>query len=138
MNILSRFILKLLLLLGLAVFALVNYRYLSFDKGWSNFGENSNGSFTAESFYDYIPTKIEYYEKTIKNNEYDYRIFIKTNGGNYLFEATAQDITALEALGMIVPTFRPQQITPIPFYVEIILGIIILVLPFGRKRKQKK
>ena len=131
-----KFILKLIILIGLTVFALVNYRILSLDKGWSIVDINNKTSISAVELINSIPTKIEYYKKTISNSEYDYKVFISTNEKNYLFDAKEEEIKALDFLGLFAKNLSPEKITPIPFYCEIVVGIIILIVPFGRRRKR--
>lgn len=127
----TRFFIKLIILAGLACFALVNYRCLSLDKGWSVVSINNKESITAVSLIESIPTKIEYYKKPFSDDEY--KVYIETNGDNYLFDATEKDLLVLDVLGVFAPNIKPQKITPIPFYVELILGLIIIFLPFGRR-----
>ena len=135
MRVFAAFIVKLIIILGLACFALVNYRCLTFDKGWSTVSINNNESVSAFKLINSIPSKIEYYEKTISNNEYGYKVFIVTNGDNYLLDATEQDIQALDVLGIFASNIKPEKIAPIPFYVEIIIGVIVLIIPVRRKKK---
>lgn len=136
MRFLIRLIIKLGLLAVLVCFALINYRFLSLDKGWSIVEINNNDTVsTVASLITSPPTKIEYYKKTISTNEYDYKVHIVTKDNNYLFDATEQDIQTLDFLGIFANNIKPEKITPIPFYVEIVLGVIILIIPFGRKSK---
>lgn len=134
----SKFILKTILLLVLILFALINYRCLSINKGWSTVNINNKETISAIKFINSIPTKIEYYKKTIKNNEYDYKIYIETNDKNYLFDATYESIQTLDIIGIFAKDIKPQEITPIPFYIEIIIGFIIIIIPFGKKQENQK
>ena len=135
MKTLIRLLIKLALIAALAVFALVNYRYLSFDNGWSITDLNNKTTVSAAEYIDYIPTKVEYYKKTISTSEYEYKVFIETNAANYLFDATADDISALNTLGILSSSLKADRITPIPFYVELVIGLIILIIPAGKKKK---
>lgn len=129
------FLIKLTLIAALTIFALYNYRFLSFDKGWSNFSINKNEDISAIVNIKSTPTKVEYYKKTFSNNEYIYRIFISTNEENYLLHARQYDIDNLDLIANFDKNIKPNLIKPIPFYVEIIIGLIILIIPFGRKNK---
>lgn len=133
-----KFIIKLALIIGLVLFAFINYRIFSFDKGWVDVSINGRENISAVSLINSIPTKIEYYKKTIKNNEYDYKIYIETSKDNYLFDATEKDIQALDILGLFATNIKPQKVTPIPFYVEIIIGFLIIIIPFGRRKVKQE
>ena len=130
-----KFILKTILLISIALFALIDYRCLSIEKGRSIVETNNKKSITAIEFIESIPTKIEYYKKTINNSEYDYKIYIETNDKNYLFDATYEQIQTLDVIGLFAKDIKPQEIKPIPFYIEIVVGFIILIIPFGKKQE---
>ena len=124
-------LIKLILLVAIVVFALWNYRYLSFDKGFSK----------TQMEDDFISTivgikKVEYYENTIQN-EYKYKVYIVTNEDAYLLNATQEDIDSFSLLGIFSDNIQPEKITPIPFYVEIVVGLIIIFFPTGKKKKKE-
>ena len=133
-----KFIIKTILLISLTLFALIDYRCLSIEKGWSIVEVNNKESITAVRFIESIPTKIEYYKKTINNGEYDYKVYIETNDKNYLFDATYEQIQTLDVIGLFAKDIKPKEIKPIPFYIEIIVGFIILIIPFGKKSKNEE
>ena len=126
-------LIKFLLLVAIVVFALINYRIYSFDKGFSK------SDMEGKSFTETLTTlaniqKVEYYEKTIKDEEYIYKVYIETSEDSYLFEATQKDIDSFKMLGIFSNNLQPQKVNPIPFYFEIIVGVIILFIPFGKKK----
>ena len=129
-----KFIVKFVLIIGLVFFAFTNYRLFSFDKGWVTVSINNRENISAVSLINSIPTKIEYYKKTVKTNGYDYKIYIETNKDNYLFDATEKDIQTLDILGIFSTNIKPQKVTPIPFYVKIIIGFLIIIIPFGKRK----
>lgn len=133
----SEFIVKTVFILGLILFSFINYRCFSIDKGWSTTALNFDETISAAKLIDSIPTKIEYYEKTIKNNEYNYKIYIETNDKNYLFDATYESIQTFDIIGIFAKDIKPQKITPIPFYIEMIIGFFVLIIPFGKKQTNK-
>lgn len=146
-----KILIKIMLLIVVIGFALINYRYFSFEKGFSR------TSFEDKSVIEILNTvtgikKVEYYHKTIVLGEtskesgssnylpgdYEYRVYITTNEDSYLLDATQDDIDAFKTLGIFSKTLNPEKITPIPFYVEIIIAILILVIPFGKKDKKNE
>lgn len=80
--------------------------------------------------------KVEYYENTIQN-EYKYKVYIVTNEDAYLLNATQEDIDSFSLLGIFSDNIQPEKITPIPFYVEIVVGLIIIFFPTGKKKKKE-
>ena len=136
MNLFARFILKLVLLLCIACFALVNYRLLSFDNGWSIVEVNGKSTVESESLLRYVPTKIEYYKRPFCNEERCYKVYIVTNEKNFLLDASIEEINALSFVGMLSERLQPQKVTPVPFYAEIILAVVILIVPFGGRKKK--
>ena len=129
-----KFFIKLVLLVCVIFFALFNYRIVSFNKGFSK------QSFEDKSILEVLTTltgitRVEYYSKTIPSGDFKYRVYIVTNDDAYLLNATQSDIDAFNTLGIFSNKLKPNKVTPIPFYVEIIVGIVILVIPFGKRKK---
>ncbi len=143
-----KFLIKLLLIAGLAVFALWNYRVLSFDKGISKTDNYLKGdSAQVDQFLENIfdVNKIEYYDTPFKENnpqspdsQIVYKVYVVTSADAYLLDATQNDIDDINLLSKINDKYKPNKITPIPFYVEIILAFIILVIPFGRRKRRRR
>ncbi len=145
----AQIFLKLILIIVITLFALFNYRFISFDKGISKTNMD-NMSVTEVLTTITGITKIEYYQRPFmvdrsnENNrpsnyqqdDYIYRVYIVTNNDAYLLTATQDDINAFKTLGIFNKTIQPNKITPIPYYVEIIIGILILIIPFGRPKKK--
>ncbi len=131
-------IIKLLLMVAIFVFALCNYRYYSFSKGYSTVAINDDDTFDIEIVVDVLANleEVEYYKKTISTDEYEYRIYFTTTSRAYLFDATDDDITALKLLAK-TNLFEVNEVFVVPFYVDIIVGLIILFLPFGKRRKRR-
>lgn len=129
-----KFIIKLILLIGIVVFALVNYRILSFEKGFSK------GNMDDKSITEVVSTltnieKVEYYEKTIKGKEDHYNVYVVSKEDAFLFSCTKDEVDALNVLGIFAGSLKPEKVTPIPFYVEIVVGLLIIFIPFGKKSK---
>lgn len=147
----TKLFIKLILLLILTLFALFNYRFISFNKGISKTKMDNNMSITEILTTVTSINKIEYYKRPFMNGrdknsphqpsnyqsyDYIYRVYIVTNNEAYLLKATQDDINAFNTIGIFSQSFKPNKISPIPYYVEIIIGFIILIIPFG-KRKSK-
>ena len=131
-----KFLLKLLAIAALVLFGLINYRYYSFEKGMSVMSLNGKETVgAAVSMITSPATKVEYYKKTVKRNGYDYKVYIVTSSHAYLLDATEKDIRTLGVYGLVSTKLTPQLIKPIPFFIEIVLGIIVLAAPFGSKKK---
>ena len=76
--------------------------------------------------------KIEYYKRTLPYRDYIYRVYLETDNSGYLLNATAEDIAAIRLIGQ-TGIIEVSEITIVPFYVE----IIILIIPFGSRRKEE-
>ena len=128
-------IIKLLLLVGVVLFALIDYRIFSFDNGFSK------TSMADKTFGEFITTltdieKVEYYKKTINDDKNPYSVYIVTNNENYLLDATKEDIETFGVLGIFSDKLKPEKIEPTPFYVEIIIGVLILLIPTKKKKSK--
>lgn len=129
------FIVKLALILGIACFALTDLRFFSFDKGFSATNVDNQQSVSAIKLIENAPIKVEYYKKPIVDNEYEYLIYIVTKDKNYLLNINYNDIETLTFLGFFVNNVKPKEIYPVPFYVELILGFLVLIIPFGSRKR---
>lgn len=127
-------IIKLILLAAIVIFALTNYRLFSFEKGFSEMSIESKNIVEAIKKISDIE-KVEYYKKTIQGGEYKYKIYIETKDDAYLLDAKQEDVDALDTLGILINNLKPEKVSPIPFYFEIIAGVIVLAIPFGKKEK---
>lgn len=126
---------KYILLIAIPIFALMNYRVLSFQKGFSKTSTNGMSFEKFVSQFSYI-SKIEYYEQPFDSE--NYYVYIVTSGDAYLLEADETDIAGLSLLGSLSKNIRPTKIAPIPFYVELIVFFVIVLIPvgiIGTKRK---
>ncbi len=134
---------KLVLLAAITLFALFNYRILNFDKGISKTSMEDKSVTEVLTTVAGI-TKVEYYklpfasEDSDSLEDYIYNVYIVTNNDAYLLKATKADITAFNTLSIFSKNLKPNKIKPIPFYVEIILGIIIIFIPFGRRKNKRQ
>lgn len=150
MKLRSQFLLKLILLTIITLFALFNYRFISFDKGISKTNMDDKSVRQVLSTVADI-TKVEYYKRPFMDGkpsngsqrpsnyqpyDYIYRVYIVTNNEAYLLKATEDDIEAFQTLGIFSKTLKPNKINPIPYYIEIIIGFLILVIPFGIPKKK--
>lgn len=123
-----RFLGKLFIILILAFFTVINYRYFSFTKGISKFDMNDKTFIEQVEALTNIE-KVEYYSKVIADGDKKYNVYVVTNKDAYLFSATENDITALSVTGYFANNVKPQKVTVIPFYVEIICGVVVLFFP---------
>lgn len=140
-----KFLIKLLLIAGIVVFGLWNYRILTFEKGISKTEFENKSVIETLSTLSNI-TKVEYYKRTlVKENsdsstqdDYIYNVYIETTTDAYLLGATQEAVNMFDSLGVFKKSLTPNKITPVPFYVEIILAVIILIIPFGRRKRRRK
>lgn len=146
-----RIFFKLLLLSAITLFALFNYRVLSFDKGISKMSMENKSVIEVLNTVANIKS-VEYYklpftrdEQSSQNrpdnyqsSDYNYRVYIVTNDEAYLLSATLDQINSLNTLDIFSKSLKPNKISPIPYYVEIILGLIIIFFPFGKRKEKKK
>lgn len=129
------FLFKLLILGGIIFFTLWNYRLFEINKGWSITEISNKSSYSQVS--DFITDgieKIEYFKVPHSCNDDSYKIHISTSTKSYLFDATEDDIKILNTLGVLSSNVKPHSVTVIPFYVEIIVGLIVIFIPIGRRR----
>ena len=137
-----RTLVKILVVFAILVFALFNYRFLTFSQGISQHNFEDQSVLEAMQTLSNIKT-VQYYHKTFVSksdddkSQYIYRVYLETDDAAYLLDATQDDIDMFETLGIFNSKLQPKKITPIPFYVEIVVSIIVLILPFGRRRKKK-
>ena len=129
-----RISIKVVLAIFIVLFALFNYKIITFTHGISK--QQSDGDNTLASLQTLKDVKsVKYYNKTIapksdsESGNYKYRIFIETGDDAYLLDATQAQLDAFGAVGELSPRYKPHQIKPVPFYVEIIVGIIVVLLP---------
>lgn len=127
-------IIKLLLLVVLVGFALINHRYYTFDKGLSQLKMDSSFSTIIKTATDI--QKVEYYKRVANNQDYQYNVYLVTSDEAYLLKATQDDIDGFKVLGVFSDKLKPKKISPIPFYVDIIVGILILAIPAPKKKEQ--
>lgn len=131
-----RLFIKFILLVAITLFALSNYRLFNFGSGCSRSSINSDNSF-KETFIEALSVeKIEYYKRTLPYGDYIYRVYLETDNSGYLLNATAEDIAAIRLIGQ-TGIIEVSEIIIVPFYVEIIIGFIILIIPFGSRRKEE-
>ena len=129
-------LIKLILLVGVIVFALFDYRVVS-SKGFSKFDMTED-----KSLVEFLQTlgsieKIEYY-KNIFPNDYKYLLYIETKDESFLFNAENEDINGLNVAGFLIDKLKPVKIDPIPIYVEIVFGSLILFSFFVPDNKRKE
>lgn len=133
-------ILKLILLAAVILFALVNYRRLSLTKGWTQKEVDEDIS-AAEAVLTLTGiSKIEYYNSApAPFTSEKFVVFIETTQENYIFTTDQDGIDAIRIaaapLEYMFDKVYVEKITPVPYYVEVILGIIILALPIGSRRR---
>jgi hypothetical protein len=128
-------VIKLFLLFGIIVFGLMSYRIFTFDKGRTQ--TDFDGTYTEIIKLATDIEKVEYYKKIAKKGDYEYKLYIATSDTSYLINATQSDIDALTTLGLVKKSYSPKLIKPIPFYIDAIVFLLILFIPFERKKQNK-
>lgn len=130
---LMRILVKLILMIAIGMFGLINLRVYSFNKGFSKF--NTGEDMTVTEFISLLTDikKVEYYSRSFKDDEYKYNVYIKTGGDCYLLKATQEDIDAFSTLGIFSSKLKPQKVAPIPIYVDLIAMFIVLIIPVRKK-----
>lgn len=130
--------LKFLLVLALIVFTLASYKIIIFDNGvefidstmWKN-----------ELLFD---AKAVYYYKNPLNfsadKTADYIVIIDTdNYGNILIRASQDDIDSATALDNVLSQSGIiRRISPIQWWLFLILFVVILLIPVKRHKKPEK
>ena len=137
-----RAFIKAMLIFALAIFALFNYLFITFDHGISQPSMEDKDIVQVLNTLSNVDA-VKYYKKTLvlkedKENDEIYRVYISTKDAAYLLDATPDQIDMLDFLSVFDEDFQPKKVTPIPFFVEVVVGLIILILPFGRRRKKEK
>lgn len=138
----AKICIRAVLIVLIVLFALFNYKVITFSHGISKRQEdNKNVLQSLQSLSDVKVVK--YYDKIVPTKSetdssvYIYRLYVETTEEAYLLNVTQDHIDAFEVVSKFDPKYTPQKITPIPFYVEIIVGIIVL-FPFELFFKFKK
>lgn len=126
---------KLILIVCVAMFGLINLRAFSFGGGFSKTKFDDDASFIERLTTLSDIEKIEYYELTFKSDDYKYNVYIKTSEDNYLIKATQDDIDSFKVLGFFADKYTPEKISPIPVYIELIVMFVILIIPNKAKKK---
>lgn len=127
-KILIRVLVKFALVILIIVFALFNCKYQSFKFGSSTVSVNHKDSYSEVISTIQNIDKIEYYKKDILTDSYKYKVYITTDKEAYLLNATDADITQIELAGA-TKVYDVQEISPVPFYFEIMLAIFIIFYP---------
>ena len=139
-------LIKPAIILLIVIFALFNYRVITFGGGFSKFDMEDAGSSiedSGSSFGNFILTlssieKVEYYEKTIKFTENTHNYYILTSDGAYLMESTEDGVDAFKLLGIFSEKLQPKKITPIPYYIDLLVIIAVIFIPLETKKKKGK
>ena len=128
------FLIKLILLVGIAFFALWNYRVFDIKRGLSKTHIDNNSSFIQVIGLIRNIEKVEYYKVPHSCNSDNYKIHISTSTDSYLFDADETDIKYLKMLNVLPTNITAESVTVIPFYVEIVVGLLVIIIPFGKRR----
>ena len=131
-----KLLLKILLVCSIIVFAFFNYKFITFSQGISK-PSHEDMSVQQVLNTELEIVKVRYYKKTIAprsdsdKSDYIYRMLIETEDVAYLLDATQADIDSID------PDLNVRKAIVIPFYVEIILGLVVMLVPFGPIRRKK-
>ncbi len=131
-NFIRRFFIKLALVILIIIFALFNCKYISFQYGFSDVSVNNKTTYSGAISNIKNIQKIEYYRKDILNNNNKYMVYIISNDSTALLEATEADIIAIELAGA-TDIYDVKEISPVPFYFELMLMIFIVFYPTRSK-----
>ena len=130
----ARVLIKVFLVVAIVLFALFNYKIITFKHGISK--HQADGNNVLESLQTLSDVQsVKYYSKIVEtksdsgSSNYKYRVFIETGSSAYLLDATQAEIDAFKVVGNLSTRYKPQQIKPIPFYVEIIVGALVVLFP---------
>ncbi|MCH5157362.1 MAG: hypothetical protein J1G02_05780 [Clostridiales bacterium] len=126
----ARVVIKVVLVVAIVLFALFNYKIITFKHGISR--HHVDGNNVLESLQTLKNVRsVKYYDKIVKSKSDSniYRIFIETDTDAYLLDANQSDLEAFDIVGGFGSRYKPQQIKPIPFYVEIIVGLLVVLFP---------
>lgn len=128
-----KFIVKLILLGGIVFFALWNYRLFEINKGWSKTEINNKSSFSQVIGLITDIEEVEYFKIPHSCDSDNYKIHITTTTDSYLFDTDEDGIKALKLLAL-PSNVKPESVTVIPFYVEIVVGLLVIIIPFGKRK----
>ena len=133
MRILVKSLIIIVVLCAIVVFALFNYKVITFKYGASNLSQDKSILSSTEMLRKI--TSVKYYKKPVvtrsdKESGNLYRVYIETADQAYLLDATQSDIDAFKVVSRLDPKVQPHKITPVPFYVEIIVGLLVIVALF--------
>ena len=130
----ARVLIKVFLVVAIVLFALFNYKIITFKHGISK--HHADGDNVLESLQTLSGVQsVKYYNKIVEtkgeneSTNYKYRVFIETGSDAYLLDATQAELDAFGVVGTLSNRYKPQKITPIPFYVEIIVGVLVVLFP---------
>lgn len=127
-----RFI-KFLLIIGLVIGALLNYKIMSFNGGFK-FVKTTNEELTLqEQIKELTDIQGIYYYKNPFNSE-EYVAMIETKENLYMDNTTKTEIDALTVAGSIIETVKPQPLTIVPWWVYSIIFIILIFMPVKSRR----
>ena len=125
-----RTFINVILIFTIVVFALFNYQFITFSNGISKPNYDDMTALEAVQNHSESINSVAYYKKTLSKDTY--RVLIKTDEAAYLLDASKGDIDAISA------TVKARKVFVVPFYVEVALGLLVLILPFGRPIKKLK
>lgn len=127
---------KFLIVIGLFVGLLLNYRLLDFENGFAQIATQTDNASSNISTLLNIE-KITYYENPIQfastgeDSELSnpYIMLVATDGITYIYFVSNEEVSALSVAGIFLNNISPDKISPIPFYYFLIVLVVILFLP---------
>ena len=127
----KRFFIKLALIVVVLAIGVWNYKLVSFSGG-IKFPSEAPATFTDTIKELTNIQKIYYY-----NNPFgeDYVTIIETDEHLYLSTATQDELNVIDFAGIFASDLKPQPVTIIPWYVYLIVVLVIAFFPRLKRRK---
>ena len=127
----KRFFIKLALIVVVLAIGVWNYKLVSFNGG-IKFPSEAPATFSDSIKELTNIQKIYYY-----NNPFgeDYVTIIETDEHLYLSTATQEELNLIDIAGIFASDLKPQSVTIIPWYVYLIVVLVIAFFPRLKRRK---
>lgn len=126
-------ILKALLITGLIVIALLNYKIMSFEGGFKFVKTTEEELTLQEQIEELSDIQGLYYYKNPFNDE-TYVAILETKENLYMDNsATKTEIDALTVAGSIITTIKPEPLSIFPWWAYLIILVIIIFIPVKKR-----
>lgn len=126
-----RFFIKLILLASIFTFGLFNYKLISINGGFKIASTNANIESNSYKLLSYLQG-IYYYKNPFSD---DYIVILETDTALAIYTMTEPELQTVMIFQVFDSNLEPKAIGVVPWYIFLIAGIIVLLIPFGRKKK---